>query len=205
MKKTILLILCIIIAISSIFTFVACDKTENVTIKIYCCDGAIGDFDATLVESVEIEKSNTFSLADWKYLENRDDGSVTFGFFTDKNCKIKHKVGDSINDDISLYYFSLTPARGVNCIEFVYGGTSYLYATTSEHVFEANDFSQSAFDYSKYFSGTALFFADEDFSAPLDFVGKTYNTLDVEESSYAGLTCKKVYVFDNRPDSPPQN
>lgn len=205
MKKTILPIFCIIIAISSIFTFVACDKTENVTIKIYHCDGAIGNFEATLVESVEIKKGNSFSIDDWKYLENRDDGAVTFGFFTDKNCKIKHKIGDSINNDISLYYFSLTPAREVKCIEFVYGGNSYLYATTSEHVLEANDFSQSAFDYGNYFSGTALFFADEDFSTPLDFVGKTYDALNVEESSYAGLTCKKVHVFDNRPDIPPQN
>lgn len=195
MKKRFALILVCCLIVLSMTAFVACDKNDDVTIKVYTV-GSPKD-EPSLEKTITIKKGSTFTISD--YNENYVDDDVIIigglpkrGFYLDPACTQIQNRDKAIQNDTSFYILSCN--FGTDFIYFIFEGKEYdcyIYDTTAK--LKEDTFAVSA--YGKEIDSAKLqYFADSEMTMQIEVVGKSFDEIDVDAVDDIPFRNKTVYV-----------
>ena len=197
MKKrlALVLIVCLLIALS-MTTFVACnDKEDTITIKVYSISNNHDD-NPVLKNTIKIKKGSTFSIkyyfSNYQKFDGTMGGVPSWGFYLDSTCRQKHNDDNVLDKDTSLYV--LYSYFGAKFVQFEYEGKEYFYyVDDATEKLTADTFAVSA--YGKTMDSSKLqYFADEAMTQPIEIAGKSFDEIEIEaEDTYFTLE-KRVYV-----------
>lgn len=194
MKKRFALILVCCLVVLSMSAFFACDKNDDVTIKVYAV--ARPGAEPSLEKTITIKRGSTFSIIDYNENYVEDDGilggSYQCGFYLDPACTKIQNRDQSIENDISLYLLSYN--INDEFVYFVYEGKEYycyIYDTTAK--LKEDTFAVSA--YGKEIDSAKLqYFADSEMTRQIEIAGKSFEEIEVDEDGTMPFRTKTVYV-----------
>lgn len=194
MKKRFALILVCCLVVLSMSVFVACDKNDDVTIKVYTVVSPKDE--PSLEKTITIKRGSTFTLRDYNENYVEDDGTVgdrpKRGFYLDSACTQIQNRDKAIQNDTSFYILSCI--FGTDFIYFIFEGKQYdcyIYDTTAK--LKEDTFAVSA--YGKEIDSAKLqYFADSEMTRQIEIAGKSFEEIDVEAVDDIPFRNKTVYV-----------
>ena len=194
-KKVALIVLfCCLIAMS-LTCFIACDKKDNIEVKVYSVSSA-HDENPELKNTIKIKKGSTFSKSDYckNYVkDNKEDGNVAaWGFYLDPACTQKHHDDNIIEKDTTFYLLSCS--FGSTFIVFNYENEQYYcYIEDTTAKLSADTFAISA--YGKAIDSSKLkYFSDKEMTQEIELVGKSFDEITVEADGPIPYSIKEIYV-----------
>lgn len=194
-KKVALIVLfCCLIAMS-LTCFIACDKKDNIEVKVYSVSSA-HDENPELKNTIKIKKGSTFSKSDYckNYVkDNKEDGNVAaWGFYLDPACTQKHHDDNIIEKDTTFYL--LNCSFGSAFIVFNYENKEYYcYIEDTTAKLSADTFAISA--YGKAIDSSKLkYFSDKEMTQEIELVGKSFDEITVEADGPIPYSIKEIYV-----------
>ena len=194
-KKVALIVLfCCLIAMS-LTCFIACDKKDNIEVKVYSVSSA-HDENPELKNTIKIKKGSTFSKSDYckNYVkDNKEDGNVAaWGFYLDPACTQKHHDDNIIEKDTTFYL--LNCSFGSKFVVFNFENTKYYcYVENSTAKLSADTFAISA--YGKAIDSSKLkYFSDKEMTQEIELVGKSFDEITVEADGPIPYSIKEIYV-----------
>ena len=194
-KKVALIVLfCCLIAMS-LTCFIACDKKDNIEVKVYSVSSA-HDENPELKNTIKIKKGNTFSKSDYfkNYVkDNQEDGNVgSWGFYLDSACTKKHHDDNIIEKDTTFYL--LNCSFGSAFIVFNYENKEYYcYIEDTTAKLSADTFAISA--YGKAIDSSKLkYFSDKEMTQEIELVGKSFDEIIVEADGPIPYSIKEIFV-----------
>ena len=196
MKKKVALIVlfCCLIAMS-LTCFVACDKKDNIEVKVYSVSSA-HDENPVLKNTIKINKGSTFPKSDYfkNYVkDNKEDGNVAaWGFYLDPACTKKHNDDNIIEKDTTFYL--LNCSFGSTFIVFNFENEKYYcYVEDTTAKLSADTFAISA--YGKAIDSSKLkYYSDSEMTQEIKLVGKSFDEIAVEADGPIPYTIKEIYV-----------
>lgn len=193
-KRFAVLVLCMVLMLSAM-AFVACDKKDNIEVKVYSVSSA-HDENPELKNTITIKKGSTFSAIDYfeNYTEdNMVDGNVgSWGFYLDSTCRQKHNDDNVLDKDTSLYV--LYSYFGAKFVKFEYEGKEYFYyVDDATEKLTADTFEVSAYG-KKIDSSKLQYFSDKEMTQQVEIVGKSFNEIEIEADDTYFTLEKRVYV-----------
>lgn len=193
-KVSLIVLFCCLIAMS-LTCFIACDKKDNVEVKVYSVSSA-HDENPVLKNTITIKKGSTFSAIDYfeNYTEdNMVDGNVgSWGFYLDPACTKKHHDDNIIEKDTTFYL--LNCSFGSTFIFFNFENEKYYcYVEDTTAKLSADTFAISA--YGKAIDSSKLkYFSDSEMTQEIELVGKSYDEITVEAVGPIPYVLKEIYV-----------
>lgn len=194
-KKVALIVLfCCLIAMS-LTCFIACDKKDNIEVKVYSVSSA-HDENPELKNTIKINKGSTFSKSDYfkNYVkDNKEDGNVAaWGFYLDPACTQKHHDDNIIEKDTTFYLLSCS--FGSTFIVFNYENEQYYcYIEDTTAKLSADTFAISA--YGKAIDSSKLkYFSNKEMTQEIELVGKSFDEITVEADGPIPYSIKEIYV-----------
>lgn len=194
-KKVALIVLFCCLIVMSLTCFIACDKKDNVEVKVYSVSSA-HDGNPVLKNTIKINKGSTFSKSDYfeNYVkDNKEDGNVAaWGFYLDPACTKKHHDDNIIEKDTTFYLLHCD--FGSAFIVFNYENKEYYcYIENTTAKLSADTFAISA--YGKTIDSSKLkYYSDSEMTQEIELVGKLFDELDIEEGERFFYSTKNVYV-----------
>lgn len=194
-KKVALIVLFCCLIVMSLTCFIACDKKDNVEVKVYSVSSA-HDENPVLKNTIKIKKGSTFSKSDYSknYVkDNQEDGNVAaWGFYLDSACTKKHHDDNIIEKDTTFYL--LNCSFGSAFIVFNYENKEYYcYIEDTTAKLSADTFAISA--YGKAIDSSKLkYFSDKEMTQEIELVGKSFDEITVEADGPIPYSIKEIYV-----------
>ena len=194
-KKVALIVLFCCLIVMSLTCFIACDKKDNVEVKVYSVSSA-HDENPVLKNTIKIKKGSTFSKSDYSknYVkDNKEDGNVAaWGFYLDSACTKKHHDDNIIEKDTTFYL--LNCSFGSAFIVFNYENKEYYcYIEDTTAKLSADTFAISA--YGKAIDSSKLkYFSDKEMTQEIELVGKSFDEITVEADGPIPYSIKEIYV-----------
>ncbi len=193
-KVSLIVLFCCLIAMS-LTCFIACDKKDNVEVKVYSVSSA-HDENPVLKNTIKINKRSTFSKSDYfkNYVkDNKEDGNVAaWGFYLDPACTKKHHDDNIIEKDTTFYLIHCD--FGSAFIVFNYENKEYYcYIEDTTAKLSADTFAISA--YGKAIDSSKLkYFSDKEMTQEIELVGKSYDEIAVEADGPIPYVLKEIFV-----------
>lgn len=194
-KKVALIVLFCCLIVMSLTCFIACDKKDNVEVKVYSVSSA-HDENLVLKNTIKIKKGSTFSKSDYSknYVkDNQEDGNVAaWGFYLDSACTKKHHDDNIIEKDTTFYL--LNCSFGSAFIVFNYENKEYYcYIEDTTAKLSADTFAISA--YGKAIDSSKLkYYSDKEMTQETELVGKSFDEIRVEADGPIPYSIKEIFV-----------
>ncbi len=194
-KKVALIVLFCCLIVMSLTCFIACDKKDNVEVKVYSVSSA-HDENPVLKNTIKINKGSTFSKSDYfeNYVkDNKEDGNIAaWGFYLDSACTQKHHDDNIIEKDTTFYL--LNCSFGSTFIVFNFENTKYYcYVENTTAKLSAETFAISA--YGKAIDSSKLkYFSDKEMTQEIELVGKSFDEITVEADGPIPYSIKEIFV-----------
>lgn len=194
-KKVALIVLFCCLIVMSLTCFIACDKKDNVEVKVYSVSSA-HDENPVLKNTIKINKGSTFSKSDYfeNYVkDNKEDGNVAaWGFYLDPACTKKHHDDNIIEKDTTFYLLHCD--FGSAFIVFNYENKEYYcYIENTTAKLSADTFAISA--YGKTIDSSKLkYYSDSEMTQEIELVGKSFDEITVEADGPIPYSIKEIYV-----------